>query len=209
MPAKLQKKPTFRRRTPLQTRARNKVGLILEAAIRLIERGGVDAVTTNRIAEMAGVSIGTLYQYFSDKNAILDALVDREVTALSARVIKAVATSPETRGGRIPAIVRAVLVSYSGRRRAHRLLLERALSLPTVGRLNPLYQALIELLAGEGLAIAKRSNKAVPSADAFVLVHAVSGVLRAVIATENRRVPQDALEASLTRLIVDFVASSR
>ncbi|MFO1115120.1 MAG: TetR/AcrR family transcriptional regulator [Beijerinckiaceae bacterium] len=205
MPANFQRKQSAVRRRPQQARANDKVELILEAAVRLIERDGVAKTTTNAIAETAGVSIGTLYQYFDDKGAVLDALTDREMAGLSARVLKAAGGAPDTKGGRIPAIVRAVLSSYSGRRGAHRALLERALSSPTGGRLRPLYEALFDQAITKGLAPAGETSKPLPPADAFVLVHAIAGVLRAVVATENRRIPQAALEESLKRLIVGFV----
>jgi AcrR family transcriptional regulator len=43
---------------------------MLDAAIKLLKRGGASAITTNRIAETAGVSIGSVYQYFPNKRAI-------------------------------------------------------------------------------------------------------------------------------------------
>ncbi len=67
------------RRRPVQTRARQTVEAILDAVIRILKREGFDAVTTNRIAEVAGVSIGSLYQYFPDKRAIFAALHRRHV----------------------------------------------------------------------------------------------------------------------------------
>ncbi len=67
------------RRLPTQRRARQTVEAILDAVLRILKREGVAAVTTNRIAEVAGVSIGTLYQYFPDKTAIFAALHRRHV----------------------------------------------------------------------------------------------------------------------------------
>jgi AcrR family transcriptional regulator len=67
------------RRKPTQLRAQQTVSAILDAVIRILKREGFDAVTTNRIAEVAGVSIGSLYQYFPDKRAIFDALHRRHV----------------------------------------------------------------------------------------------------------------------------------
>ena len=67
------------RRQPQQLRARQTVDAILEAVIRILKREGSGAVTTNRIAEVAGVSIGSVYQYFPDKRAIFAALHQRHI----------------------------------------------------------------------------------------------------------------------------------
>jgi AcrR family transcriptional regulator len=66
------------RRDPGQARAQATVNAILEATVQVLNREGFDAATTTRIAEVAGVSIGSLYQYFSHRDAILTALQDRE-----------------------------------------------------------------------------------------------------------------------------------
>lgn len=64
------------RRRPAQARSRDTVQAILEAAAQIFERHGYAAGTTNRIATRAGVSVGSLYQYFPNKDAILVALTD-------------------------------------------------------------------------------------------------------------------------------------
>lgn len=66
------------RKQPQQARSRATVTAVLDAMIRILDREGPDAATTTRVAEVAGISIGTLYQYFSHRDAILDALQDRE-----------------------------------------------------------------------------------------------------------------------------------
>ena len=74
------KKPVdFQRRKPKQARSQGTVDSILEAAIQLLQRDGAHGLNTNRVAERAGVSIGTLYQYFPDKEAILLAVARREL----------------------------------------------------------------------------------------------------------------------------------
>jgi AcrR family transcriptional regulator len=72
-------KKSKRRRSPRQTRARQTVEAVLDAVIRILKREGFDAITTNRIAEVAGVSIGSVYQYFADKRSIFVALHTRHV----------------------------------------------------------------------------------------------------------------------------------
>lgn len=67
------------RRIPRQHRSRQTVEAVLAAVPLVVKRHGVASVTTNRIAEVAGVSIGSLYQYFPDKRSILSALHERHV----------------------------------------------------------------------------------------------------------------------------------
>lgn len=80
--------PTRQRpRAPRQARSRQTVEAVLDAVTIVLKRHGPDAVTTNRICEAAGVSIGSLYQYFPDKQAIFRALHQRHVDEVS-RVIE-------------------------------------------------------------------------------------------------------------------------
>lgn len=85
------------RRQPKQRRAQETVDVVLQGAVRVLGREGIDSVTTNRIAEAAGVSIGSLYQYFPDKHAIFDALHEQHahrVQQVIARTLDTHATSP-------------------------------------------------------------------------------------------------------------------
>jgi AcrR family transcriptional regulator len=67
------------RRTARQHRSRQTVDAVLDAVTLVLKRHGPGAVTTNRIAVAAGVSIGSLYQYFPDKQSIYRALHERHV----------------------------------------------------------------------------------------------------------------------------------
>ena len=75
------------RKAPVQARSRATYEAILEAAARILEAEGLAGVTTNRVAERAGVSIGSLYQYFPAREAILAELVKRMRLEMSARLI--------------------------------------------------------------------------------------------------------------------------
>ncbi len=59
------------RRAPRQVRSAELVEAILEAAVRVLAREGARRFTTVRVAEEAGVSVGSLYQYFPNKEALL------------------------------------------------------------------------------------------------------------------------------------------
>ena len=76
------------RRKPQQRRSHQTVDAVLDAVVRILKREGVSAVTTNRIAEVAGVSIGSIYQYFPDKRAIFVALHQRHIDEID-RMVKA------------------------------------------------------------------------------------------------------------------------
>jgi AcrR family transcriptional regulator len=72
------------RKSPRQTRSEATVAAILGATARILVREGWDRASTNRIAEVAGVSVGSLYQYFPSKEALVAALMDRHVDEASA-----------------------------------------------------------------------------------------------------------------------------
>ena len=74
------------RKKPGQTRSAATVAAVLEAAARILETEGLEGYTTNAVARRAGVSIGSLYQYFPSKDAITKALIIRETTTLLADV---------------------------------------------------------------------------------------------------------------------------
>jgi AcrR family transcriptional regulator len=74
------------RRKAKQERARHTVELVLEAAARVLAEHGYALATTNRVAQTAGVSVGTLYEYFANKEEVFDALIQREL----GRVVEAV-----------------------------------------------------------------------------------------------------------------------
>lgn len=77
------------RRRAKQQRARETITVIREAAAQVLLREGYARATTNRIADVAGVSVGTIYQYFTDKDAIFDALIRGEIDGLKQRLAEA------------------------------------------------------------------------------------------------------------------------
>lgn len=76
--------PAEPRKRPRQARAAATVDAIVEAAARILETKGLEALNTNAVAEAAGVSIGSLYQYFPAKTAIVAELIRRKRGALLA-----------------------------------------------------------------------------------------------------------------------------
>lgn len=70
-------RPQPLKKQPQQARSRELVSAIVEAAARVFDERGYDATTTNHVADVAGVSVGSVYQYFTDKRSLLTALHER------------------------------------------------------------------------------------------------------------------------------------
>jgi AcrR family transcriptional regulator len=100
------KRPSVRpRKKPVQKRSQVTVDAIVEAAARVFVREGYPSATTNRIAELAGVSVGSLYEYFPNKASLLAALVGRQVENMMQVMNERLA---EVKGGTLSQIVLAI-----------------------------------------------------------------------------------------------------
>src|SRR5438445_2470695 len=71
------KPPTKPRKNASQERSRATVDALVEATARILVKEGFDKASTNRIAEVAGVSVGSLYQYYPGKEALVAAVIER------------------------------------------------------------------------------------------------------------------------------------
>jgi AcrR family transcriptional regulator len=197
-----------KRRNPRQARSLHKVELILEAAMQLLEAGEIATLTTNAVAAKAGVSIGTLYQYFDSKHALLDALVTRELDAMTEKIVASMKRdTPATPGERIREIVRVVTASYGGRDRVHRLLMGYSSGGAQSGRLAPFYAQLLEISAGGGLADHDGNPRTLSAAEAFVVIYAMTGVLRTMAASADAP-PAQEVEEALVRMVTGFIAQT-
>jgi AcrR family transcriptional regulator len=128
------KRKNLARRLPRQKRAQETVDAVLDSVAKLLKRGGVQAVTTNRIAEVAGVSIGSLYQYFPNKEAIFSALHDRHIEAMGriveANLVRHAASSPDDL---VRALVEAMIAAHTSDPELHELLFTQVPHGPAAG----------------------------------------------------------------------------
>lgn len=130
-------RPLGPRKRPVQARSKVTVDFLLEAAAQVFHREGFGA-TTNRIAKQAGLSIGTLYEYFPNKHALLTALAERHVALAEHEVRAALARNVST-AQLLSELQRAILESHRFPSQAielvvtakdtHRTLLQRATAL--------------------------------------------------------------------------------
>ena len=104
------------RRTPQQQRSRATVAAILEASARILRQDGMAGLNTNRIAETAGVGVGSLYGYFPNKEAILLALAKAILSADETAALEAVERSDQPVRSLIEALVDRHMVDRKLRR---------------------------------------------------------------------------------------------
>lgn len=198
------------RRTPKQRRSRVIVSAILEAGRRLLEAEGPRALTTNRIAERAGVSIGSLYRYFPNKQAIVAAIYEtetgREVDGIRSSRAWAIEEAPLRDA-------LAALVDYQLAR--HRRLIElgnefyrehhRDFALgPRVGA-DALEARLRDLLLRHGDAVRVRD----PAQAAFLLARGVSAIVRRAVDERPEKLRQPAFRDELVDLVQAYVTGTR
>ena len=128
------KPPTKPRKHASQKRSRATVDTLVEATARILVREGFDKASTNRIAEVAGVSVGSLYQYFPGKEALVAAVIDRhnqDIMRVVRGALAEVASQPIEK-----AVRRLVAVAIEAHRidpKLHRVLAEQ---IPRTGRLE-------------------------------------------------------------------------
>ena len=156
----------------------------MEAAAQVFEREGL-AATTNRIAERAGVSIGTLYQYFPHKQALLYELAERHLDAAGRRFDAEFArlrARPPSWEEALHALVGALVELHAARPRLHALMHAYAPRVPDgIARLH----ALQDRLAAEVAALLRHYGRGGPdpARTAALLVHAADAQLHRVVLT--------------------------
>lgn len=115
------------RKKPQQRRSRVTIDTIFEATIQVLLANGLDKITTIQVAERAGVSVGSLYQYFPNKRALLAAVVGRHV----GEVVDATIVACKSAHGKSMGEMCATMMDAFVRAKTQRLDVSRALYLPT------------------------------------------------------------------------------
>lgn len=190
-------------------RSRGTVAAILEAAARIFSEHGYAAGTTNRIAERAGVSIGSLYEYFPNKDALLVALMEAHIA--EGREILAAAAQDTLVPGRplhevAERLVGAMIELHARDRTLHRVLFEET-PVPQRVRAN---LAAVEQQVAATLAAFLRGHPEVTVADpdlaAMVVVQTIEGLThRLVVHGEPRETAAQAAE--FVRLITGYLGA--
>jgi len=188
------------RRNPRQMRAEATVDAILDASFQLLEAEGVEGLTTNHIAARAGVSIGTLYQYFANKQDILAALAQRRAASVRDAIAETIIREPHI--GSVRQIVRALMHGFEGSPRTREALLDALFRGGDDAVLVRHHEAFLSAIAGKA-----RLQMQLTPESAFVLTHAAISLLRAAAAAQELALDATRLEDELVRLMESYVAA--
>lgn len=196
--------PDLARKSPSQARAKRTIETILEATAQILAEEGSERLTTNYLARKAGFSVGTIYQYFPNREAIVLALIERQRGEVARRV-QAVLAQGEglSAEARIRNIIGALHQAFNVHRMPERRLI----------------QALLRLAAAQGpptppdtvaLAIhaiwTEEVEAAPPSqSEVFVLTQAVFETLRQATLQGSPLLGTAAFEEALVRMVFGFL----
>jgi AcrR family transcriptional regulator len=193
------------RKKPRQRRSRDTIQTIFEATIQVLLANGFEKTTTIRIAERAGVSVGSLYQYFPNKRALLSAIVKRHVGGVVDATIAACASVHGKPIEQMCATMMAAFVAAKTRR----LDISRALYLPSAaiddhGIVKEESRRCAEAVH-DMLITASDAQFEQPRVASSFLVAAIVGPTRAAIESAESSSTFDALERHLTALCVGYL----
>jgi AcrR family transcriptional regulator len=190
------------RRLPKQARSAATVDAILMASRRVLVRDGYAGFTTERVAKLAGVSIGSLYEYFPTKDALLSAIVDGFLESMLSALTASMVV-PGTLEETVRRLLTALLDAKAKDAELNAVVLEQ---LPRVNgaaridaldrQLEPMFSAFLANFATE-----------LPGVDAeraaFVLTYAVQGVVSETV--KRRRVADPRMVDDLTALVLGYL----
>jgi AcrR family transcriptional regulator len=204
----MQRKLDFAARTPTQPRSQRTVADLFEATAQLLDTDTPERLTTNRVAERAGYSIGTLYRYFPSKLALLRGMSAREILRQEATVQTALKgmSSPVRTEFVVRIFVRAALRPFAGRHRVHagviRLL---ATAAEPEGQTNTTPLRLNAVLFSAPFAELPEISRETR----FTMIHAVTGAIEAALRSKPELIASRDFEDLLVGLVLHFLDADR
>ena len=194
-----------KRKDPMQERAKATVDAILEATAQILIELGYNRLTTTRVAERAGVSIGSLYQYFPAKQSLIAALAERTLDRAVA-AMAAAASGPGDPTTRLEATLDALL-AVKGENPALSLVLPAAL-LEVAGR-----EGVAGVLEEAQVIVSGLLRDAAPhltapqrSQAAFAIVHGINGVIDGALQSPNPDLTAPWLRTELLNLALGYLS---
>lgn len=205
MSTRIQKPAPVMRKQPAQARSRATVSAIVEAAARVLSDQGWAGFTTNKVAEAAGVSIGSYYQYFPDKHSLIDAILEQHFEDCR-RVLKTALAGEKPLPQFVAELIDGIIAIHSSNAGLHRVLLDEAPRSEAFRNPHSAFEK--EYLGYFRAAAAKyRSGKAAVSDKAIGMI--ISDAIDGVVHNAARRGTLQTAEVrhELVRLITAYLQS--
>jgi AcrR family transcriptional regulator len=181
------------RKTPVQARSEATVEAIFEATIQVLLEGGPDRLTTTRVAERAGVSVGTLYQYFPNKHSLLFSVAERHLNRVADAVVRA---CQRNHGQPVATMIESVVHAYVEAK------LERSdVSMALYASANGREATALVRRVGKRVQVALASMLATASDAQFADLPFTSLVLYSAVAGATRAVLEAGASPKMVRLL--------
>ncbi|MET7769482.1 TetR/AcrR family transcriptional regulator [Nocardia sp. NPDC005366] len=192
------------RKIPRQERSQRMVERILDSCARLLITSGYDGVSTHRIVADAGISPGSLYQYFPNKDAIVAMTVERMIGQIARRLLGAWEPRDDTDPRqRMRATVVAALEATEQNRELVRVLVEQMPRLGGSTELKTVEQRVGDFAAGYLAAVTNQMDPSRPPAVVWIAVQAFQQtIIRYVL--DRPAIPREEFIDELTRLLTGF-----
>ncbi len=198
---------TSPRKQPRQQRSQATVEAILDATARVLCATGYDRASTNRVALAAGVSVGSLYQYFPSKEALVAALAERHIAQMLELVktkLAEVASAPLAVA--VKTMIDAMFAAHAVDPKLHKVLIEQV---PRIGRLERVMGVEREIEVLVTALLEGRRDDIRPGrlgSAAFVLCRVVEGVTHAAVLAELEDARADEVAGELTEMVLRYLA---
>ncbi|MBN8954157.1 MAG: hypothetical protein BGP09_19160 [Rhizobium sp. 60-20] len=194
------------RKEPSQARSRATVDAIVEAGTRVLADRGWGGFTTNAVAAVAGISIGSLYQYFPDKLSLIEAIRRRHFDEVLAILRQAAATGLPLQQG-VDALVQGMIDVHGINPELHRVLLDEVPGLEGSRSAHDAFLVAYQSHYRDFVA-AHRGARAGPSDD--VLAQLLSGVVEGVVHNGARKGTLDSpeLKRELVKMICSYLSAA-
>ena len=183
------------------------VDAILEATIRILEKESLDAATTTRIAEVAGVSVGTLYHHFEDRAAIVDALQDREFERALALMSDVLSSDNLGEAPRetVAKVVRGLATLYGAAPGLHRVLAIEGLMVASADRVHAFDLRVIAIIRSFLSASRAQLRCEDLEAASFIAYQSVRATMLACLLERPAGLDLDTLVTQVVDLVVRYL----
>lgn len=203
MPAAAPLKP---RKQPRQARSRATVEVILDATARILVSHGYAAASTNRIAEVAGISVGSLYQYFPSKEALVTALRRRHAEQMRAMLLDMAASAA---GAPLPVaartLIHAVMAAHMIDPQLHRVLDEEVPRPDLADGRDDIEASMRQVV--KGLLVAHRASLLPLDVDlaSLMLVRLVDALIHTAVIVRPADARPDAIEQEIVAIVLRYL----